>query len=273
MKTFRSLRLGAIAGLAALGLFAGSANAQMQSVDPDRAIDGDLAGEPVSAPAASYEVPEAQPRAYPVDETVPAGTYPATPVETATDLPPPVPSVATWDADTIGKAAEVAEAQGTTTYREDDLMGAAEGVFGKGAEGLADLIEGILSKQGEPNAYIVGREGGGAVAVGLRYGSGTLYHKVEGNRPVYWTGPSLGFDLGLNAGKAFVLVYNLYDGEDLFKRFGAGEGQAYLVGGFHVSYLRRGNIVLIPVRMGAGVRLGANIGYMKFSEKQRWLPF
>ncbi len=109
--------------------------------------------------------------------------------------------------------------------------------------------------------------------MGVRYGSGTLHHKVEGNRPVYWTGPSLGFDLGANAAKAFVLVYNLYDTQDLYKRYGAGEGQAYLIGGFNVSYLRRGDVVLIPVRMGAGLRLGANIGYMKFSQKQRWLPF
>jgi hypothetical protein len=70
-----------------------------------------------------------------------------------------------------------------------------------------------------------------------------------------------------------VLVYNLYDSQDLYKRFPAGEGQAYMVGGFNVSYMRRGDVVLIPVRMGAGLRLGANVGYMKFSQKQRWLPF
>jgi hypothetical protein len=27
------------------------------------------------------------------------------------------------------------------------------------------------------------------------------------------------------------------------------------------------------VRLGVGWRLGVNAGYMKFSEKQRWLPF
>ena len=151
--------------------------------------------------------------------------------------------------------------------------GAAEGVFGKGAKGLADVIKDLLAKQGEPNGYIVGREAGGAFALGVRYGSGTLHHKIEGTQPVYWTGPSIGFDAGANAGNAFVLVYNLYDTGDLFHRFGAGEGQAYLIGGFTVSYLRRGDVVLIPVRAGAGLRLGANIGYMKFSHKRRWLPF
>ena len=161
----------------------------------------------------------------------------------------------------------------SATYQKDDLIGAAEGVFGKGARGLAEIIEDLLKKQGEPNAYIVGREGGGAFMVGVRYGSGTLHHKVEGTRPVDWTGPSLGIDAGANAGNAFVLVYNLYDTQDLFHRYGAGEGQAYLVGGFNVSYLRRKDVVLIPVRMGAGLRLGANVGYMKFSEKLKWVPF
>ena len=39
------------------------------------------------------------------------------------------------------------------------------------------------------------------------------------------------------------------------------------------GYMRKGDVVLIPIRMGAGLRLGINAGYMKFSKKQRWLPF
>src|SRR3546814_443877 len=120
---------------------------------------------------------------------------------------------------------------------------------------------------------LAGREASGAFVVGLRYGSGTLFHKIEGQRDVYWTGPSVGFDVGGNASKSFVLVYNLYDTQELFNRFPAGEGAAYLVGGFTASYLRRGDVVLIPIRLGVGYRLGANIGYMKFTEKQNWLPF
>ncbi|MDE1918490.1 MAG: DUF1134 domain-containing protein [Sphingomonadales bacterium] len=159
------------------------------------------------------------------------------------------------------------------TYHENDLIGAATGVFGTGAKGLAEAIKDILHKQGEPNGYIVGREAGGAFVVGLRYGSGTLYHKIEGERPVYWTGPSIGFDAGANASKTFVLVYNLYNTDDLFHRYAAGEGQAYLVGGFNISYMRRGDVVLIPVRLGVGLRLGINGGYMNFTKKQTWLPF
>jgi hypothetical protein len=107
----------------------------------------------------------------------------------------------------------------------------------------------------------------------VKYGSGTMRHKVEGDRPVFWTGPSLGFDWGADASKVFVLVYNLHDSQDLFKRFPAAEGRAYAVGGFTASYLRRGDVVLIPVRLGVGLRLGANVGYMRFSEKNRWMPF
>ncbi|MPS70889.1 MAG: DUF1134 domain-containing protein [Novosphingobium sp.] len=236
-----------------------SAVAQVTTVDPDAAIDADISSgnnagtsyqPPVSSPA---QTAQAQP-AYPGN---------GTPVDSSGNG-------STWNGSPAPMQAPPAQ---STTYHEDDLIGAAEGVFGKGAKGLAGVIEDLLKKQGEPNGYIVGREGGGAIAVGLRYGSGTLYHKIEGEQPVYWTGPSIGFDAGANAGNAFVLVYNLNDTEDLYHRFGAGEGQAYLVGGFTVSYLRRGDVVLIPVRAGAGLRLGANIGYMKFTHKQSWMPF
>lgn len=254
MTMAHSLRVIVLAALAAITLDTSPALAQLRPVDPDTAIDGDLSGEKTT-PA----VPSADPAP---PASAPPGAGNGTPAQ----------NVDTWNANDIGAATAPATAP-SNTYREDDLIGAAEGVFGKGSMGLAEMIEDLLRKQGEPNGYITGREASGAIAVGLRYGSGTLHHKVEGNQPVYWTGPSLGFDLGASAGKAFVLVYNLHDTQDLFKRYGAGEGQAYLIGGFHVSYLRRKDVVLIPVRMGAGLRLGANVGYMKFSKKQNWLPF
>lgn len=247
-------------GLAALGMFAAQpAGAQVQQIDPNTAIDSDLAPQPGAT-------------------GVPSALPPATSAATK-ELPPysgtgiPAPGLDTVPPPAATASAPTSAAATGTTYREDDLIGAAEGVFGKGAKGLALMIQDILKKQGEPNAYIKGREAGGAVVVGLRYGSGTLHHKVEGERPVYWTGPSLGFDLGANAANTFVLVYNLNDTQDLFRRYGAGEGQAYFVGGFNVSYLRRGDVVLIPVRLGAGLRLGVNAGYMKFSETQKWMPF
>ena len=225
----------------------------LQTIDPDSAIDGDLAAPQPEQPApadprldydsdlATASVPPAQPAPVPAGETAAA----------------PSPAVA----------------NASDTFKEDDLIGAAEGVFGKGAEGLARMIEDVLKKQGEPNGYIVGREASAAFVLGARYGSGTLFHKIEGQRPVYWTRPSVGFDAGANAGNTFVLVYNLYDTDQLYERYPAGEGAAYFVGGFNASYLRKGDVVLIPIRVGAGLRLGVNAGYMKFSKEQRWLPF
>ncbi len=233
-------------------LFSPAAQAQIKSVNPDEAMQADL-GTPPDVPPPPAE-----------NTSMQEGVPPVADSPVAEPTAPPAPPAT--GANTVPTPGE----QGT--FQQDDLLGAAEGVFGKGAQGLGKLIEDILKKQGQPNGYIVGREGGGAFVLGLRYGSGTLHHKVEGQRPVYWTGPSVGFDAGANAGSTFVLVYNLYDSEDLYKRFPSGEGVAYLVGGFNASYMRRGDIVLIPIRVGAGLRLGANVGYMKFSKKQRWVP-
>jgi hypothetical protein len=254
-KTFTSFAFAAMASLG-LALAPLPAAAQMREVDPNTALDADLDNPgPTSPPVSgsstdtSYDsdlaTGDQQTSETPVDSTATSGDVSAT-------------SVA---------------AEPGSTYKKDDLIGAAEGVFGKGAQGLAGLIEDVLKKQGEPNAYIVGREAGGALVLGVRYGSGTLHHKIEGELPAYWTGPSVGFDAGANAGNTFVLVYNLFDSEDLYKRYPAGEGAAYLVGGFNASYLRRGDVVLIPIRVGVGARLGANVGYMKFRKKQNWVPF
>ena len=159
------------------------------------------------------------------------------------------------------------------TYAEEDVLGAAEDVFGKGAEGLAEIVRRSFKEHGQPNAYIVGREAGGAIIFGLRYGSGTLYHKVEGQMPVHWTGPSVGFDIGGDGSKTFALVYNLNNTEDLFRRYPAAEGKAYLIGGFAANYLQRDDVIIVPVKLGVGWRLGINAGYLKFSKKGKVLPF
>lgn len=228
---------------------------EMTRIDPNTAIDSDLATPPPAPDSA-------QPQDYRQPPLDSAESPAATPGQTA---PAPAPGDARALAAERVKAAE--------TFDKQELIVAAEGVFGKGASGLAGILEDILKDQGRPNAYIAGGEGGGAVGVGLRYGKGDLFHKIEGQRPVYWTGPSIGFDLGGDASKVFVLVYNLYDSQDLYKRFPAGEGRAYFVGGFSAAYMRRGDVVLIPVRLGVGWRLGVNAGYMKFSEKRRIVPF
>jgi hypothetical protein len=159
------------------------------------------------------------------------------------------------------------------TFAEDDVLGAAEDVFGKGAEGLGEMIRSSFAKYGQPNGYIVGREISGAFIFGLRYGSGKLYHKVEGEKVVHWTGPSVGFDVGGDGSKTFALVYNLNDTEDLFRRYPAAEGKAYFVGGFTANYLQRDDVIIVPVKLGVGARLGVNIGYMKFSKTGKVVPF
>jgi hypothetical protein len=236
------LKLAAAAGLALAGA---PAAAQVTTIDPNQ-VDAYEAAPGESAPV---QEPEYQP----VDE--------------------PMQAESTGTGDTAAAAIDPQMTPVQDTLERDDVFSAAEGVFGKGAEGLAGLLENILADQGQPVAYIAGREAGGAFVAGVRYGSGTMRHRVEGDRAVFWTGPSVGFDFGADANKVFVLVYNLHDGQKLFRRYPAAEGRAYAVGGFTASYLRRGDVVLIPVRLGVGLRLGLNAGYMKFSEKNRWLPF
>jgi len=255
------------AALAVATALSGAAQAQIRTIDPNQA--GDLAPVPASEanygtkPAASQSAPAAADSAS-ADE----GAAPATDSATAAD------SVSTQGAmprPVATQGAQTAAAGGT--YAQDDVLAAAEGVFGKGAEGLAKLVQKIFAEQGQPNAYIAGREAGGAIIVGVRYGSGTLFHKVEGQLPIYWTGPSLGFDFGANGAKSFVLVYNLFDTADIFRRYPAVEGAAYVVGGFTATYLRRGDVVLIPIRLGVGWRLGVNVGYMNFTRQSKAVPF
>lgn len=252
------MKMGMKLGLAAaltLGLSV-AGQAQMRTVDPNQASD--LA--PVPQSEANYGTRVTTPAA------------PAAPAEAA-PASAPADDIAVKGAAMPSTRKQAADAAENSTYAQDDVLSAAEGTFGKGAQGLAKMIEKIFAEQGQPNAYIAGREAGGAVIVGVRYGSGTLFHKVEGQMPVYWTGPSLGFDLGANGSKSFVLVYNLFDANDIYRRYPAVEGTAYIVGGFTATYLRRGDVVLIPIRLGVGWRLGVNVGYMNFTPKSRAIPF
>ena len=158
------------------------------------------------------------------------------------------------------------------TFTRSEVVAEAGKFFGKGAKGLAEVIQKAFDKHGQPNAYIKGEEGGGAIAVGLRYGKGQLVVKGGGSRPVWWQGPSIGFDIGGNAAKCFTLVYNLRDTERLFQRFPGVEGSLYFVGGFSLNYNRTDDITLAPVRFGVGWRQGANIGYLHFTRKFSPIP-
>ena len=159
------------------------------------------------------------------------------------------------------------------TYSDDEILDAGHRFFGKITKGLAKVIAHVFKKSGRPNAYILGEEGGGALIAGLRYGEGTVYTKAGDKRRVYWQGPSIGYDFGAEGAKTMILVYNLRNTSDIYQRFGGIDGSAYLVGGVGVTFQKRGKVVMAPIRTGVGLRLGANIGYLKYTRRPTWNPF
>jgi len=164
-------------------------------------------------------------------------------------------------------------AEGGATYSSNELIDAGKRVFGQVSQGLASIVERAASSYGLPNGYIVGEEGAGAVFGGVRYGEGILYTKNSGQHHVYWQGPTVGFDLGANADRTMMLVYNLPAIETLFQRYGGVNGSAYVVAGLGMSALSRGDIYVVPIVSGVGARIGLNFGYLKFTDHPTWNPF
>ena len=158
-------------------------------------------------------------------------------------------------------------------YSKNEIAEAGHGFFGSVSRGLASAIEYTFQKAGRPNGYILGEDAGGAFVAGLRYGEGRLHTKDAGAHKVYWQGPSLGYDFGGEGSKTMVLVYNLRDPSDIYNRFGGVQGAAYLVGGVSVQFQKHGDVVLAPIRSGIGLRLGANVGYLKYTRSPTWNPF
>src|SRR5579871_4636852 len=160
-----------------------------------------------------------------------------------------------------------------TTYGPDELVDAGHQFFGNVSRGLASVIEKAVSNWGLPNGYVLGEEGGGAFVAGLRYGEGTLYTKNAGDLRVYWQGPSVGFDWGGAGSRTMMLIYNLPATRAIYQRFAGIDGSAYIIGGFGMTALTANDIVVVPIRAGVGLRLGANIGYLKFTNTATWNPF
>jgi hypothetical protein len=158
-------------------------------------------------------------------------------------------------------------------FKPDELVQAGHSFFGSISRGLAEAIQDVVSKWGLPNGYILGQEGTGAFAVGLRYGEGTLYTRNAGDMPVFWQGPSLGFDFGGDGARTMMLVYNMRQVTDIFQRFPGIAGSAYLVAGFGITALTADGVTVVPIRSGIGLRLGANVGYLKFTRQPTWNPF
>ena len=192
--------------------------------------------------------------AQPFQPAPPGAVGPAPPPPAAAPGPPPA-------------------AQGSDRFSADEVIDAGNHFFGGVSRGLALIVQKAGSQWGEPNGYILGEEAGGAFVGGLRYGDGTLYTKNAGERRVFWQGPTVGIDAGADGARTMMLVYNLPRVDAIFDRFGGIDGSAYFVGGLGMTALAANDMVLVPIRSGVGFRLGANVGYLKFTPRPTWNPF
>jgi hypothetical protein len=162
-------------------------------------------------------------------------------------------------------------------YTAEEIRQVGQGVFGSLTSDLAVLVNHTFKQYGQPNAYIAGGEGGGAFLAGLRYGEGKLYTRLNGvdtgPTHIWWQGPTLGADFGANGAQTLFLVYNLEDPANLYRRFPGLDGSAYVAGGLGMTVYRSGNTLIVPIRTGLGLRLGASIAYLKFTERASLNPF
>jgi hypothetical protein len=159
------------------------------------------------------------------------------------------------------------------TYSPEEIVDAGQTFFGNTTKGVAQAVESVFARAGRPTGYIIGEEAAGAFIGGLRYGEGTLYMKDGTQQKVYWQGPSIGFDWGGNGSRVLVLVYNIGDTNQIYDRFIGVDGSAYLIGGLGVNWQTNQQLQLAPIRTGVGARLGANVGYLKYTERPTWNPF
>lgn len=172
-----------------------------------------------------------------------------------------------------GYASEKLPDNDQNTFSMEEIKGTGHRFFGKVSVEFAKVVEYAFQRSGRPNGYILGEEAGGAVVAGLRYGEGVLYTKDAGEHRVFWQGPSVGYDFGAAGSKTMVLVYNLNSPSQIYERFPGVDGSAYFIGGVGITYLERNDVVLAPIRSGVGLRLGANIGYLKYTRQPTWNPF
>jgi hypothetical protein len=158
-------------------------------------------------------------------------------------------------------------------YDIDEIREISRGFFGTISTELGSVIEYAFSSAGRPDGYVLGTEGGGALLAGLRYGSGKLYMRSGGSSDIYWHGPSIGTDLGVSGSRTMFLIYRVHAAEELYRQFTGIDGSAYFIGGVGVTFLKGGPVMMAPIRTGLGFRLGANIGYIRFTPRATWNPF
>ena len=190
----------------------------------------------------------------------PPGAQPAQPYPPAAQPYPPAPPP--------GQP----QAQGQE-FSPNEIVDAGHRFFGGVSRGLATIVEKAVSQWGLPNGYVLGEEGGGAFFGGLRYGEGMLYTKNAGDLKVFWQGPSVGWDFGGEGARTMMLIYKLPATRAIYQRFAGIDGSAYFIGGLGMTALTANDIVVVPIRSGLGLRLGANIGYLKFTPQPTWNPF
>jgi hypothetical protein len=170
-------------------------------------------------------------------------------------------------------AAQEAQPSSSTHYTAQEMVDAGHQFFGAATDGLAKVVEKAFERYGLPNGYILGEEASGAFIGGLTYGEGRMHTKNAGEHPLFWQGPSVGFDYGGQGSRVMMLVYHLQSTEDVYGRFGGVSGQAYLVAGAGMTVLQGGRVLIVPIRTGIGARLGVNIGYLKVTARPTWNPF
>jgi len=236
----------------------------------------DVVRKPVAPPVASAPVATPKPSA-PASGWI-AMTDPAAPGQVPAPIPsdaanqPPLPSSAPRPSvPMLAPPPLVLEAD--EGYTIDEIRDATRGFFGTVSTSLASVIEHAFKNTGRPTGYILGQEGGGAFLGGLRYGNGLLYVRAGGTQKIYWHGPSIGFDVGAAGARTMFLVYKMKQPEDLYRVFTGIDGSAFVVGGVGVTLLGGGGMVLAPIRSGIGMRMGANLGYLRFTPAQTWNPF
>jgi len=227
------------------------------------------------APASPSKSKSAALKSAPPPESAPksaAAKAAPPPAESAPKAVPKPPDIAVVPppAEPQPGAAAAPEAEG---YTIEEIRDASAGLFGQVSASLGAVIEHLFAKSGRPTGYVLGTEGGGAFLAGVRYGKGTLYMRRGGTQPIFWHGPSLGFDVGGEGSKTLFLIYKLNAPEQLFANFTGIDGSAYLVGGVGATLMTNGTVVMAPIRSGIGLRLGANIGYIRFTPKATWNPF
>ena len=159
------------------------------------------------------------------------------------------------------------------TFSSRELVDSGHTFFGNLSRGLALTLEEATRRWGEPSGYVLGQEASGAFFGGLRYGEGSLFMRGSRGQRIYWQGPSIGFDFGGEGARQMMLIYNLTAPRDMYQRFIELDGSAYFIAGFGLSAATAGDMIVVPIRSGVGMRLGVSLGYLKFSDKPTWNPF